>query len=115
MKKSLFVLLFAMMLLIVLSASGQDVCVRDSFFPDAGNCGYDVQDYQMDIAWNLEGDTWDVSEALTFISEWDTDELWFDFTDEYEISALSINGINADYDRQETKLIVHYDFSHDTE
>ena len=115
MKKSLFVLLFAMMLLIVLSASAQDVCVRDSFFPDAGNCGYDVQDYQMDIAWNLEGDTWDVSEVLTFISEWDTDELWFDFTDEYEVSALSINGIDADYDRQETKLIVHYNFSHDTE
>ena len=38
--------------LLVLPASAQDACVRDSIFPDAGNCGYDVQDYQMNMAWD---------------------------------------------------------------
>lgn len=102
-------------LLLVSAVNGQDVCIRDSVFPDAGNCGYDVQDYQLDMSWNLEGDTWDVTEVITFISEWDTDELRFDFTDSYEITDLSIDGNAAEYDREGTKLTVHYHFSHDTE
>ena len=108
-------MLFLLLPLVVSSASAQDVCVRDTFFPAAGNCGYDVQDYQLTMNWTLENDHWDVSEVVTFVSEWDTDELQFDFTDSLEITALSIDGAAVDYDREKTKLTVHYNFAHDTE
>lgn len=115
MKKKMIFVLSLVLLSVVSVSSAQDNCIRDSFFPDYGNCGYDVQDYNLNIAWKLDGDHWDVSEVLTFISEWDTDELWFDFIDTYEITSLTIDGQEAAYDRQDTKLIVHYNFAHDTE
>ena len=115
MKKYLIVVMYLILLAVVSVSSAQDTCTRDSFFPDYGNCGYDVQDYNLNMAWKLDGDHWDVSEVLTFISEWDTDELWFDFIDSYEITSLTIDGQEADYDRQNNKLIVHYNFAHDTE
>ena len=115
MKKYLIVVMFLILLAVVSVSSAQDTCIRDSFFPDYGNCGYDVQDYNLNMAWKLDGDQWDVSEVLTFVSEWDTDELWFDFIDSYEITSLMIDGQEAEYDRQDNKLIVHYDFAHDTE
>ena len=115
MKKNLIAVVFMVLLAVVSASSAQETCVRDSFFPDYGNCGYDVQDYNLNMAWQFDGDRWVVSEVLTFISEWDTDELWFDFIDSYEITLLTIDGQEAEYDRQESKLIVHYNFTHDTE
>ncbi len=115
MKRDLLILMLAVLLRIVFPASAQDSCEPDRFFPDAGNCGYDVKDYQLDMAWTLEGDTWDVRETVTFVSEWDTDELRFDFSDVYQIAELTIDGSPAEYSREETKLAVRYDFTHDTE
>lgn len=115
MKKYFVLLMMIAVLITAFAASAQEVCTRDSFFPNFGNCGYDVQDYNLNMAWKLDGDHWDVSEVLTFISEWDTDELSFDFSDQYEITSLTIDGQVVDYDRQNTKLIVRYNFAHDTE
>lgn len=115
MKKNLNIVFLIIFHALVSASSAQNTCIHDSFFPDYGNCGYDVQDYNLNMTWKLDGDHWDVSEVLTFISEWDTDELWFDFTDSYEITSLSIDGQEAKFDRQESKLIVHYNFTHDTE
>lgn len=107
MKKKLIFGLFMILFAVVSASNAQDVCIRDSFFPEFGNCGYDVQDYNLNMVWKYDGDNWDVSEVLTFISEWDTDELWFDFIDNYEITSLTIDGREAEFDRQDTKLIVH--------
>lgn len=109
-----FSVVFIALLLAAAAVGAQDVCVRDTFFPDAGNCGYDVENYRLDMVWNIEGDRWAVDEVITFVSEWDTDELWFDFNDKLEITALAVDGQDVSYDRQDTKLIVYYSFAHDT-
>ena len=110
-----FSVILAAMLLFVSAAGAQESCTRDSILPEAGNCGYDVQDYQLNMTWELDGDHWDVTEVITFTSEWDTDELWFDFTDTYEITSLTIDGTKAAYERKPKKLIVRHQFAHDTE
>lgn len=113
MKKSLMMVCL-MLFLLSAAAGAQDVCVRDTVFPDAGNCGYDAEDYQLDMAWDIDGDSWAVKEVLTFTSEWDTDELRFDFTDALAITELAVNGDPVEFEREKTKLAVHYPFTHDT-
>ena len=99
------------------AAAAQNECVRDSLFPGVGNCGYDVSDYDLNMEWKQEGDLWYVEETITFLSEWDTDELSFDFIKGYEITSLKIDGDPAGYEQTENKLIVRHPgrgFAHDT-
>lgn len=113
MKRIIFTLFFFFM---YAAASAQStVCTRDSFFPNAGNCGYDVSDYRLDMTWDADGDLWDVMEDITFTSEWDTDELHFDFTDSYEIYGMTIDGTAVYFDLKDQDLTIHYNFAHDTE
>ena len=111
-----FILSLLMAFLFLSSAAAQeDACTRDSFFPEAGNCGYDVSDYSLAMTWDVNGDMWDVIEDITFTAEWDTDEFHFDFTDTYEIYGLTIGGTAVDFDLKEQDLTIRYDFAHDTE
>ena len=86
------------------AAAAQNECVRDSLFPEAGNCGYDILDYGLNMEWKQEGDLWYVEETITFLSEWDTDELSFDFIEGYEITSLKIDNVDAEYEQTENKL-----------
>lgn len=109
-------LVFMILLAVFSAAAGQSQeCTRDSFFPEAGNCGYDVSDYRLDMTWDPDGDRWDVMEDLTFTAEWDTDELHFDFTDTYEIYGMTIDGVAVDFELKGQDLTIHYNFAHDTE
>lgn len=108
------VLLFLLLSAVLLPAYAQE-CTRDSFFPEAGNCGYDVSDYRLDMTWDVNGDQWDVMEDITFTAEWDIDELHFDFTNSYEIYGLTIDGAAVDFELKDRDLTVRYDFAHDTE
>ena len=104
-----------MLLSVVLLPADAHECTRDSFFPDAGNCGYDVSDYRLDMTWDVRGDLWDVVEDMTFTAEWDTEELHFDFTDSYEFYGLTIDGVAVDFEMKDRDLTIRYPFSHDTE
>ena len=113
MKKALVWVIF-LLAAVLLPADAQE-CTRDSFFPNAGNCGYDVSDYRLDMTWDADGDLWDVVEDITFTAEWDINELHFDFTDSYEFYGLTIDGVAVDFELQDQDLTVYYNFSHDTE
>lgn len=110
-------LYFILSMLIPCSAvtAKDQACTRDSFFPDAGNCGYDVSDYTLEMTWDADGDLWDVVEDMTFTVEWDTDELHFDFTDSYEFYGLTIDGIAVDFRSEGRDLTIWHHFDHDTE
>lgn len=110
-----FQFLLSLLLSVILLPADARECTRDSFFPDAGNCGYDVSDYRLDMTWEAEGDLWEVAEDITFTAEWDVDELHFDFTDRYEIFRLTIDGAAAEFELKDRDLTVRYDFAHDTE
>ena len=114
MKKGICFVFAVLALICTVPAFAQE-CTRDSFFPNAGNCGYDVSDYQLDMTWDVDGDLWDVSEGITFTAEWDIDELHFDFTDAYVIRELTVNGIPADHEQNGNDLTVRFGFAHDTE
>ncbi len=110
----LFIILFAVPSVYSAGIKDGHRCTRDTFFPSAGNCGYDVLDYLLKMAWTPDGDHWDVTEVITFISEWDTNMLWFDFIDAYDITELSVNGTVVEYDRKDTKLGIRYPFANGT-
>ncbi len=115
MRKIIMILISALFLIPAAAWAQPEVCTRDSFFPEAGNCGYDVSDYKLDMKWDVSGDLWDVMEDMTFTSEWDTDELHFDFTDSYEIYGMTIDGIAVDFDLSGQDLTIRFPFAHDTE
>lgn len=116
MKRCFIALVLLFLFISAACAQGEDmVCTRDSFFPEAGNCGYDVSDYRLDMIWDVNGDSWDVIEDMTFTAEWDTDELHFDFTDAYEIYGMTIDGVAVDFTLKEEDLTIRYNFVHDTE
>lgn len=118
MKKRCFLLALLLSILFASVSAAQNECTRDSIFSEVGNCGYDVSDYRLDMEWKPEGDLWYVEETVTFRSEWDTDELSFDFIEGYEITSLTIDGDPAGYEQTENKLIVRHPgrgFAHDTE
>ena len=117
MKKICLFLSILLIMFYASAAAAQNECVRDSLFPEVGNCGYDILDYDLNMEWKQEGDLWYVEETITFLSEWDTDELSFDFIEGYEITSLTIDGERADYEQTENKLIVRHPgpgFAHDT-
>ena len=115
MRKAFLLCVLAVILITSSASAQQAACTRDSFFPEAGNCGYDVSDYKLDMTWDVNGDRWDVVEDITFTSEWDTDELHFDFTDSYEIYGMTIDGVAVDFTLKEGDLTIRYPFAHDTE
>ena len=119
MKKVWIFLSILLNLLLVQVSAAQNECKKDSVFPQVGNCGYNVSNYDLDMTWKPEGDWWDVRETITVTSEWDTDELIFDFAAGYEITSLTVDGASAKYEYDGDKLIVHHPygqgFTHDKE
>lgn len=113
-----FVVILTMMSLFVsaglcFSQNEGDTCTKDSFFPDAGNCGYDVQHYDLNFSWDDQTNIWTGDETITLISEWDMTELYLDFSSAYVINKLDIDGVDAPFESKDSNLIITANFSHD--
>ena len=91
-----------------------EVCERDSFLPESGNCGYDVAKYIIDASWDDATNIWSVRESIELTSEWDTDEIALDLTNAYTVSAVTLDDAPAEYVHEGDKLTVKGSFAHDT-
>ncbi len=115
MRKILLFTIFCLMLFsLPVSAKEAESCIRDSFFPESGNCGYDVERYDLHFTWTAEDDRWQGDETLTLVSEWDQDELRFDFDEAMTITELTVNGSPVPFALKGSKLTLFSRFSHDT-
>ncbi len=77
----------------------------DPFFPNAGNGGYDVEHYDLNLAWNpangeLSGTVTIVARAIQNLSQFN-----LDFR-EFEITSLKVNDANATFTRDGQELII---------
>ena len=113
-KISLFAILCLMLFFMPVFAEEEKVCARDTFFPESGNCGYDVERYDLHFTWTAENDRWQGDEMITLLSEWDADELRLDFDEAMTIMELTIDGAPVPFELKGSKLTLFGSFSHDT-
>ncbi len=79
--------------------------VGDPLYPDAGNGGYDVQQYDIVLSWDADSGAID---AVTSINATATDDLSsfnLDFVG-FTISSLTVNGEKATYNHEGNELTV---------
>lgn len=77
----------------------------DSYFPELGNGGYDVQHYHLDITPDFEAETLDVTAVLLILATQDLTEFNLDFWG-YEITELTVNRMPADFRRDGVELTI---------
>ena len=116
MRRIALILCIFLSVLCGLSAAYADgeTCERDSFLPEAGNCGYDVAKYIIDASWDDASNIWSVRESIELTSEWDTDELALDLTNAYTVSTVTLDDAPAEFVHEGDKLTVKGSFAHDT-
>ena len=77
----------------------------DTLFPNAGNGGYDVQHYDLDLTVNVDDNIITSTATLTAVATSTLAAFNLDFH-ALEIDALSVNGVETPYQRQEDELII---------
>jgi len=86
-------------------------CTPDSFFPESGNCGYEIEHYDISFDWNDQTNilTGDVLLRINLLQ--DLDELPLDFSSHFSIQEISTDGILSSFSQDEDKLRIHGPFS----
>lgn len=79
-------------------------CRADSLFPENGNCGYDVQSYDIVFDWDdatnlLKGDVTITVKALTDLSE-----LKLDFATQHAVSDVTIDDASIPFQHKDNNL-----------
>ncbi len=77
----------------------------DKLFPNAGNGGYDVQHYDLDLAVDVKSNIITGTATMTVLATATLDTFNLDFH-ELTIDALRVNGIETPYQRQEDELVI---------
>jgi aminopeptidase N len=70
----------------------------DPFFPLAGNGGYDVKHYSLDLAYERASNQLDGRVTIVARAEQNLSQFNLDFRDFYEISELEVNGRDARFE-----------------
>jgi len=71
---------------------------EDSVYPDVGDPLVDALHYQLDLSWDPASDELSGEQTLTFRATDDATSIPLDFSDALEISALTIDGKDAEFD-----------------
>jgi aminopeptidase N len=98
---TLVVVLIGISITLLSDGDGQD----EPYFPGYGNSGYDVLHYDIDITADLDNAT--IAATVTIKAQ-STEELTtfnLDFRG-YEISSLTVNGSDAEYNREEGRELI---------
>jgi len=77
----------------------------DSYFPELGNGGYDVQHYHLDITPDFEAETLDATVVILMEATQDLSEFNLDFWG-FDITELTVNRTPVDYERNGIELTV---------
>jgi aminopeptidase N len=84
--------------------------VEDSVYPDVGDPSVDALHYALDLTWDPDARTLTGVEELTFRSPGDRDRVQLDLSEALEISALQVDGEDADFEHTGKDLVVPGDF-----
>ena len=84
--------------------------VEDSLYPDIGDPSVDALHYDLDLAWDPDGRTLTGEEELTFRSTADAEHVQLDLIAQLEVSAVEVDGEEADFEHTGKDLVVSGDF-----
>lgn len=79
--------------------------IGDPYYPEMGNGGYDVQHYTLDLTVDVENNIIDGTVTIDFIATQALSTFNLDFY-ELEISAITVNGDSAEYERATGELTI---------
>ncbi|MHC1772296.1 MAG: M1 family aminopeptidase [Flexilinea sp.] len=88
-----------------------EVCSKDTFFPESGNCGYDVEHYDILFRWDDQTNILSGDVSLLVNVETDLEEIPLDFSNRYAIQELTVDGIITPFTQTEENLHVTGIFS----
>jgi aminopeptidase N len=88
------------------ASMASDLSIGDSYIPELGNSGYDVQKYTLQLALN-PGVAWVEGKATieAVATEDNLRQLSFDFVG-YEIVQLTVDGVPASFSQESRKLLI---------
>lgn len=81
------------------------VGIGDTYFPHYGNGGYDVASYDLKIKYDPQTDRLTGHATITATAAADLSQFNLDFAGP-DITKLSVNGVDAKYERQDDELVV---------
>jgi aminopeptidase N len=80
--------------------------VEDSLYPDVGEPDVDALHYDLDLTWDPDTDTLTGEQTLTFRATADLDDVQLDLAAPLEVSSLTLDGAEVDFDRAGKDLVV---------
>ncbi len=84
--------------------------LEDSVYPDVGDPSVDALHYDLDVAWDPEARTLTGEEELTFRSTGDAAHVQLDLIPQLEVSAVEVDGEDAEFEHTGKNLVVSGDF-----
>ncbi len=111
-QRSLLILFFMFSLMVGIT-SAQDAQpgadgVGDKLYPQSGNGGYDVQQYDLQLTWDNESGTIDAQTTIKSVATQDLSAFNLDFVG-FDITQLTVDGQEVTYTRKDTELTVDAD------
>ena len=87
--------------------------VEDSVYPDVGDPSVDALHYDLTLEWDPSSRTLTGEEELTFRSTGDADHVQLDLEPQLEVSAVQVDGADAEFSHDDKNLVVSGDFTAD--
>jgi aminopeptidase N len=88
---------------------------EDSVYPEIGDPLVDALHYDLSLAWTPESDALVATERLTFRATGDADQVQLDFDDVVTIDSLTVDGVEAEYERSDKDLLIDHPVETDQE
>ncbi len=87
--------------------------VEDSVYPDVGDPSVDALHYDLSLRWDPEGRVLTGEEQVTFRSTATDDHVQLDLAEQLEVSAVEVDGEDAEFEHAGKDLVVLGDFAAD--
>ncbi len=87
-----------------------EACTRDSLFPESGNCGYEIEHYDIAFEWDDQTNILSADVTLLVNVQQDLQELPLDFTNRFAVQEILLDQIPAPFTQSAENLMVSGDF-----
>ena len=90
--------------------TSEDACAPDSFFPESGNCGYEVEHYDISFDWDDQTNILTGDVQLKINVQQELTDLPLDFSSHFNVHEISVDGIITSFSQDQDNLKVHGPF-----
>lgn len=97
--------------LTVFAQNEENGCSPDSFFPESGNCGYEVEHYQIDFDWDQPANILKGDVTLTINLLTDLSEISLDFSNHYIVTEVFADDLPVSFEHEADNLNIPGPFS----